>query len=177
MVCVVFQCCAVTFIQNLKADSLSLTEDEFSRYMSGEIVPHDPTKKFTCEGLQIMEQNIETLASLRVRQDKLMSETEELQEELSSFKHNFKKQIEEVLEKNPWEVKPRRTKVDIDEENSEQERLPPPLLPLSVTGGNEGDIVEQGDERGASTSGGTSLESSPTHDTSTSSEVVMVDEQ
>jgi len=33
------QCCAVSFIENLTAESLDMSADEFEQYMSGEDVP------------------------------------------------------------------------------------------------------------------------------------------
>lgn len=33
------QCCAVSFIENLTAESLNMAEKDFNAYMSGECVP------------------------------------------------------------------------------------------------------------------------------------------
>lgn len=35
----IFQCCAVSFIENLTAESLNMQEDEFRQYMDGKILP------------------------------------------------------------------------------------------------------------------------------------------
>ena len=64
----------------MDADSLSMTEDEFKRYMSGEIVPHDPTRQYSCEGLHLMHQNLQTLTELNGRHEKLMAEALQLQQ-------------------------------------------------------------------------------------------------
>ena len=129
----------------MDADSLSMTEDEFKRYMSGEIVPHDPTRQYSCEGLHLMHQNLQTLTELNGRHEKLMAEALQLQQEMNDFKESFSKQIEDVindticshagsgdLERTPLIIKPRKLRVDIDEENSEAERLPSPLTPEVV---------------------------------------------
>lgn len=35
----ILQCCAVSFIENLTAECLNMTEKDFNAYMSGECVP------------------------------------------------------------------------------------------------------------------------------------------
>lgn len=35
---VIFQCCAVSFIENLTAESLNMPADEFENYMNGDVV-------------------------------------------------------------------------------------------------------------------------------------------
>jgi len=73
------QCCAVAFIEKLTADSLSMTLEEYEGYMSGAIVPHDPSRQYNCEDLAIMQENVTTLADLHDRQQRLMAEAMQLQ--------------------------------------------------------------------------------------------------
>lgn len=49
-----FQCCAVSFIENLTAESLNMDEKDFNAYMSGERVPANTWES----GLMICEVHI-----------------------------------------------------------------------------------------------------------------------
>ena len=77
------------------------------------------------------------LSNLQERQERLMAEALRLQQEMVDFKDNFKREIQTVLDRTPLVIKPRLTKVDIDEENeetvSETQHLPPPMLPQMVS--------------------------------------------
>jgi hypothetical protein len=128
------QCCVVSFIENLNADSLSMPQEEFDRYMSGEAIPHDPTKQYSCEGLRLMHQNLSSLADLRSQLECLMAEAMQLQQDNLDFKENFKKEIGDVLARTPLVIKPRKVKVNIDEDDGSDvsSRLPPPLMPSVV---------------------------------------------
>ena len=119
-------------MENLNADSLSIPEEEYRRYMTGEAVPHDPSKVGSCEGLQLMQQNLSSLGQLRDRQEKLMAEALQLQQDMVHFKDNFRQEIQDVLSRTPLTIKPRKQKVNIDEETSDADRLPPPLLPQVI---------------------------------------------
>ena len=110
-----------------------MPEEEFKRYMSGEAIPHDPTKQYSCEGLRLMHKNLESLAELRSRQEKLMAEALQLQKDMVDFKKSFKNEIESVLARTPLTIKPRKVKVDLDADTVGTEHLPPPLLPQIVS--------------------------------------------
>ena len=133
MLCSLFQCCAVAFIENLNHESLNLSEDEFERYMTGEIVPSENGTGYMCEGLRLMYQNLNTLSDLRQRQEKLMSEAMKLQQDMVDFRDSFKKEIDAVLARTPLVIKPRKTMVDLDEEVSDTGLLPPPMVPQVVS--------------------------------------------
>ncbi|XP_013421873.1 rab5 GDP/GTP exchange factor [Lingula anatina] len=125
-------CCVVAFIENLNAESLNMTPEEFEGYMSGKLVPRDSKEGHICEGLRLMYQNLANLSELRQRHEKVMAEAMQLQQEIVEFKENFKKEIQSVLTKNPWTIKPRKTKVDLDAESPATDMLPPPLIPQIV---------------------------------------------
>lgn len=123
----------MAFIENLNADSLNMTPEEFNRYMSGETVPHDPAQQLTCEGLRLMHENLRVLCELEERQELLMAEALQLQQDMVDFKQNFTKEIKDVLGRTPLTIKPRKSKADLDDENKDGDLLPPPLLPQVVS--------------------------------------------
>ena len=121
------------FIQKLNADSLSMPPDEFDRYMSGEAIPHDPTKVYTCEGLRLMHENLLALSDLKSRQERLMAEALQLQQDMVDFCAGFRNEVQAVRHRTPLVVRPRRTKVNLDDEEPlGGEFLPPPILPQVV---------------------------------------------
>lgn len=124
-------CCAVTFIKSINAESLNMHEEEYARYMSGELAP--PSNNYMCDGLRVMYQNINTLADLQTRHEKLMAEALQLQQDMKDFRESFKHQIQSVLDRTPCTIKPRKQKVDLDNlENDESENLPEPLTPQTA---------------------------------------------
>ena len=56
-----------------------MNQEDFERYMSGEALPHDRNQPYMCEGLRLMYQNLQTLAELRQRHDKVRTKAGLLQ--------------------------------------------------------------------------------------------------
>ncbi|XP_070572118.1 rab5 GDP/GTP exchange factor-like [Ptychodera flava] len=127
-------CCAVTFIENLDAQSLSLTQEEYDRYMSGEVTP--PGTEYgepICEGLRLMYANLATLDELRLRQDRLRENALSLQREIQDFRDSVVKAVQDVLTNKPLIIEQPKQPANLDQDNStETNRLPPPLQPEVV---------------------------------------------
>jgi hypothetical protein len=122
----------VTFIEKLNADSLSIRAEDFERYMSGAAVPHDPAHIVTtCEGLRLMRENLTALSELRARQERLMAEALQLQQDMVDFCGGVRDQVETILKRTPLDLRPRRAAANLDDEPSpgDADRLPPPLQP------------------------------------------------
>jgi len=122
----------MAFIENLTADSLSITPHEFTRYMTGKAVPHDPMKVYTCDGLDLMNRNTSSLSDLHSRQERIMAEALKLEQDIKDFCEGFRGEMSALKRRTPLTIRPRRTKVNLDDESIDGEGsnlLPPPLQP------------------------------------------------
>ncbi|XP_023322153.1 rab5 GDP/GTP exchange factor isoform X2 [Eurytemora carolleeae] len=125
-------CCAISFIENLEAESLNLPVHEFKQYMSGESIPPGSwqTNLIMCEGIQAMTQNLKTLTELTELQENILADANTLQKEMKEWEHSLRVEVESVLARTQYSIRNPKTLVSVDSEVSEELALPPPLLPL-----------------------------------------------
>nr|CAB3265390.1 rab5 GDP/GTP exchange factor [Phallusia mammillata] len=98
-------CCAVSFIENaengLNASSLSLSQEQFDAYMNGEIPSNtqevDGQEKKMCPGLRLMYQNLNDLASLHERTDRLFEEATEMRQGIERHSERIKSEVNKAL--------------------------------------------------------------------------------
>lgn len=127
-------CCAVSFIENLTAESLNMPEDEFNQYMSGKIIPSGTWESalIMCEGMHLIGENLAIFNDLRKRHLNVMLEIEALKDEMIQFQDEILTRVEELHENVPLELRPIREPMDIDAEDPAIADLPPPLAPQVV---------------------------------------------
>ncbi|PNF14981.1 hypothetical protein B7P43_G01547 [Cryptotermes secundus] len=127
-------CCAVSFIENLTAESLNMPVEEFEQYMSGEVIPTSTWESalMMCEGMHLMYEQLATLDDLHNRYTRFGEGALALKEEMQKFKIDIADEVAAVLARTPLTIQPRKTPTDIDSENPTCESLPPPIVPQIV---------------------------------------------
>jgi len=130
-------CCAISFIENMSHESLSLPEEEFKLYMSGECVPPGSweTSLLMCEGIQTMSHNLKTLTDLSELQDKLFKDAESLEQQIQEWQDTLQSEVESALEKTQYTIRVPKKPVNLDADDLNSENmssLPPPLQPQSL---------------------------------------------
>ncbi|XP_077098440.1 rab5 GDP/GTP exchange factor isoform X1 [Siphateles boraxobius] len=133
-------CCAVAFIEKLDAHSLNLSPEDFERYMSGQASPRrqDDPAAWLQSGSRVnpalsqIHQNLSDLSNLEKRQQQVIEGAQSLQTELAEWQDSVAREVQEILERYPLEIKSRASAIDA--ENVENDRLPPPLQPQVFAG-------------------------------------------
>ncbi|CAH3142937.1 unnamed protein product [Pocillopora meandrina] len=96
-------CCALSFIEKLDAQALSMSQEEFNRNMYGdesdgaEQTKPEAEPPVTCKGLELMKSNLERLGTLRERQVKLKEDALLLQAQMTEFRNNIVKEVDAIL--------------------------------------------------------------------------------
>lgn len=125
-------CCAVSFIENLTAESLNMDEKDFNAYMSGERVPANTWESalMICESLHLMCEDITLLDELKAKTTEIMNEALNLKEKIFQFEEDVKTEVETVLERTPLLItNSQRLPTNLDCEDIESYQLPPPIVP------------------------------------------------
>uniref|UniRef100_A0A2M4ADH7 Putative vacuolar assembly/sorting protein vps9 n=1 Tax=Anopheles triannulatus TaxID=58253 RepID=A0A2M4ADH7_9DIPT len=104
-------CCAISFIENITPESLSLTQSEFDSLMTGE---NEGTSAWesaliACESLHQISENMKIMKSLGTKDDELRKALIEFDEEVLSFGTEVQDTVAKVLERTPLVLKPIQT--------------------------------------------------------------------
>ncbi|XP_059483544.1 rab5 GDP/GTP exchange factor isoform X2 [Neocloeon triangulifer] len=125
-------CCAVSFVENLTAESLNMPFDEFDQYMSGKVVPISSwdSALLMCEGMHVINEQLSTLKELDQKNQNTLSGSKLLHEEILAFQEEICKKLDQIIDSSPLVLKSLREPTNIDSENPHAETLPPPIAPL-----------------------------------------------
>nr|CAD7607642.1 unnamed protein product [Timema genevievae] len=127
-------CCAVSFIENLTAESLNMPVEEFDQYMEGKVVPASTWESalMMCEGMHFMNDQLAMLEELKIRHTNLIQDTSSLKGEMAKFKDEVFRKVDAVLARTPLIIHPKKTLASLDLEDSSYDTLPPPIVPEVV---------------------------------------------
>ncbi|KAG9351870.1 hypothetical protein JZ751_023121, partial [Albula glossodonta] len=117
--------------------------EDFERYMSGQASPRRQEAEAPwpqagpCGGggtgtspcLTQVYQNLDLLAGLGARQERVLEGALTLESDLINWQESVEREVQEILEKFPLEIRPPASASAIDSDNVENDRLPPPLQP------------------------------------------------
>lgn len=82
------QCCAISFIENLTHESLSMPQDEFDSLMAGDRAFSSAWESalMACESLHLISENMRTMATLGRTTDAIELEMEVMRKDLLEFR-------------------------------------------------------------------------------------------
>ena len=139
-------CCGLNFIENLSAASLNLPQSEFDSFMSGEIPPGSwGATLIMSEGIQSVNTSIANLKELDDLQSRLVSDCERLEREMEEFQSNISSEVERVLSRTQYTIRPPKKPVTVDSlsPQAEETLLPPPLQPRTLSSSpDQQEVVE-----------------------------------
>ncbi|XP_044271052.1 rab5 GDP/GTP exchange factor isoform X1 [Tribolium madens] len=112
-------CCAVSFIENLTAESLNMPQQEFEGYMNGEITAVSAWESalVACEGMHQLCEHLSLLKDLSIRTNTVQDETKKLTDDILKFKEEMNEKVNAVLERTPLIIKPRKTPEELKTES------------------------------------------------------------
>ncbi|GAB0090453.1 rab5 GDP/GTP exchange factor [Sergentomyia squamirostris] len=101
-------CCAISFIENLTAESLSMAEEEFRELMSGEKLCNSAWESalLACESLNLISDNMKIMADLKKRNEDLQDGIEAMNRDMDEFKNEISRKVSEVISRTPLILKP-----------------------------------------------------------------------
>ncbi len=84
-------CCAITFIEDIKGESLSMAQDEFDGLMSGDQAIHSAweTALMACESMNLIAENLKSMKELNERNAKLNENVGAFEDEMDNLRVSF----------------------------------------------------------------------------------------
>ncbi|XP_065090128.1 rab5 GDP/GTP exchange factor [Ochlerotatus camptorhynchus] len=114
-------CCAISFIENLTSESLSMSAEEFNGLMTGEKTGPSAWESalMACESLHLISENMKTMKKLGTRNEEILKNIETLNEDIVSFKNEISQKVTEVLDRTPLVLQPIRTPRRLEKRNAQ----------------------------------------------------------
>ncbi|XP_058462523.1 rab5 GDP/GTP exchange factor [Malaya genurostris] len=113
-------CCAISFIENLTSESLSMSADEFNGLMAGEKTGPSAWESalMACESLHLISENLKTMKNLETRNDEFSKNVTLLDQDIENFNKEISRKVADVLERTPLVLKPIRTPRRLEQRNT-----------------------------------------------------------
>ncbi|XP_005185385.2 rab5 GDP/GTP exchange factor [Musca domestica] len=99
-------CCAISFIENLTAQSLSMDQEEFDMLMSGSKPYSTPWESalMACESLHLISENMKRMEMLNTRNQNISKGIAQFNEDLKEFQLEITNKVEAVIAKAPLTI-------------------------------------------------------------------------
>lgn len=96
------QCCAISFIENLTHESLSMPQGEFNALMSGQMAIHSVWESalLSCEMMHMLDENCKTVTQLEKRNDETTVGIQQMDEDMTDFTVSKKSKNEKPTTKH-----------------------------------------------------------------------------
>lgn len=106
--------CAISFIENLSNESLSLSKDEFDEFLSAEGSINTPweTALMACSCFNDFSENMKDIQELNKRNNKNMEAIKKFEEALHTFDDYIDESISSTLSRAPLSMRPIKTPKD-----------------------------------------------------------------
>lgn len=104
-------CCAISFIENLDHNSLSMPKDEFDELMSGtkEYSTAWESALLACEGLRLMSENVREMAELQRKIEGVEQSILNVQRDIDTFRTHIADRVRQCIEVTPLVIRPIKT--------------------------------------------------------------------
>lgn len=127
-------CCAISFIENLTAESLNMPEQEFQAYMSGEMTTVSAWESalVACEGMHQLCEHLALLKDLKDRSNNVRIGTQKLREDMQKLKEEISTTVESVLQSTPLKIKPWRSILPVTKQSLKKPPMAAAAAPQTV---------------------------------------------